>query len=109
TRFQHCVRPGRVFGRVAPRRRRAWRGPAPADDGALARSVQNTTIYSKDDRYRGLKGLRTVVLMNDNDMKDRGLASSISSTSPATQEIAQPGPSRLSRRANSPVTKHLVE
>jgi anaerobic selenocysteine-containing dehydrogenase len=33
----------------------------------------NTTIYSNDDRYRGLKGLRTVVFMNDNDMRDRGL------------------------------------
>ncbi len=33
----------------------------------------NTTIYSNDDRYRGLKGLRTVVLMNSDDMRDRGL------------------------------------
>jgi molybdopterin-dependent oxidoreductase alpha subunit len=33
----------------------------------------NTTIYSNDDRYRGLKGLRTVVFMNENDMNDRGL------------------------------------
>ncbi len=33
----------------------------------------NTTIYSNDDRYRGLKGLRTVVFMNDDDMRDRGL------------------------------------
>jgi anaerobic selenocysteine-containing dehydrogenase len=33
----------------------------------------NTTIYSNNDRYRGLKGLRTVVYMNDNDMHDRGL------------------------------------
>ncbi|MCU1457527.1 MAG: molybdopterin-dependent oxidoreductase alpha subunit [Actinomycetia bacterium] len=34
----------------------------------------NTTIYSNDDRYRGLKGLRTVIFMNENDMRDRGLA-----------------------------------
>jgi molybdopterin-dependent oxidoreductase alpha subunit len=34
----------------------------------------NTTIYSNDDRYRGLKGLRTVVFMNANDMRDRGLS-----------------------------------
>ncbi len=34
----------------------------------------NTTIYSNDDRYRGLKGLRTVVFMNSDDMGDRGLA-----------------------------------
>ena len=33
----------------------------------------NTTIYSNNDRYRGLKGLRTVVYMNDDDMRDRGL------------------------------------
>jgi len=33
----------------------------------------NTTIYSNDDRYRGLKGLRTVVFMNADDMGDRGL------------------------------------
>jgi molybdopterin-dependent oxidoreductase alpha subunit len=33
----------------------------------------NTTIYSNDDRYRGLKGLRTVIFMNDNDMRDREL------------------------------------
>ncbi len=33
----------------------------------------NTTIYSNDDRYRGLKGLRTVVYMNAGDMRDRGL------------------------------------
>jgi molybdopterin-dependent oxidoreductase alpha subunit len=33
----------------------------------------NTTIYSNDDRYRGLKGLRTVIYMNEDDMRDRGL------------------------------------
>ncbi len=33
----------------------------------------NTTIYSNDDRYRGLKGLRTVIFMNENDMRDRGI------------------------------------
>jgi molybdopterin-dependent oxidoreductase alpha subunit len=33
----------------------------------------NTTVYSNDDRYRGLKGLRTVVFMNENDMRERGL------------------------------------
>jgi anaerobic selenocysteine-containing dehydrogenase len=33
----------------------------------------NTTIYSNDDRYRGLHGLRTVVFMNSDDMRDRGL------------------------------------
>jgi molybdopterin-dependent oxidoreductase alpha subunit len=33
----------------------------------------NTTIYSNDDRYRGLKGLRTIVFMNEDDMRARGL------------------------------------
>jgi molybdopterin-dependent oxidoreductase alpha subunit len=33
----------------------------------------NTTIYSNDDRYRGLTGLRTVIYMNEDDMRDRGL------------------------------------
>jgi molybdopterin-dependent oxidoreductase alpha subunit len=33
----------------------------------------NTTIYSNDDRYRGLKGLRTVVFMNEDDMRDQGI------------------------------------
>src|ERR1700745_2323428 len=33
----------------------------------------NTTIYSDDDRYRGVKNLRTLVFMNRDDMKDRGL------------------------------------
>jgi anaerobic selenocysteine-containing dehydrogenase len=34
----------------------------------------NTTIYSNDDRYRGVKNLRTVILMNRDDMRDRRLA-----------------------------------
>jgi anaerobic selenocysteine-containing dehydrogenase len=34
----------------------------------------NTTIYSNDDRYRGVRNLRTVVFMNADDMGDRGLA-----------------------------------
>jgi anaerobic selenocysteine-containing dehydrogenase len=34
----------------------------------------NTTIYSDNDRYRGVKNLRTLVLMNEEDMKERGLA-----------------------------------
>jgi molybdopterin-dependent oxidoreductase alpha subunit len=33
----------------------------------------NTSIYSNDDRYRGLKGLRTVVFMNTDDMRAYGL------------------------------------
>jgi molybdopterin-dependent oxidoreductase alpha subunit len=34
----------------------------------------NTTIYSDDDRYRGVSGLRTLVFMNAEDMRERGLA-----------------------------------
>jgi molybdopterin-dependent oxidoreductase alpha subunit len=33
----------------------------------------NTTIYSDNDRYRGVKNLRTLVFMNSDDMRDRGL------------------------------------
>jgi molybdopterin-dependent oxidoreductase alpha subunit len=33
----------------------------------------NTTIYSDDDRYRGVKNLRTLVFMNREDMSERGL------------------------------------
>jgi molybdopterin-dependent oxidoreductase alpha subunit len=65
--------------------RRAEFSPAPLPDDtdpgsgrlmlATIRSHDqfNTTIYSNDDRYRGLKGLRTVIFMNDGDMRDRGL------------------------------------
>lgn len=33
----------------------------------------NTTIYADDDRYRGVKNLRTLVFMNEEDMKLRGI------------------------------------
>jgi anaerobic selenocysteine-containing dehydrogenase len=33
----------------------------------------NTTIYSDNDRYRGLKNLRTALFMNVDDMGERGL------------------------------------
>ncbi|MHB8960290.1 MAG: FdhF/YdeP family oxidoreductase [Candidatus Limnocylindrales bacterium] len=33
----------------------------------------NTTIYSNDDRYRGVKNIRTVIFMNRDDMRDREL------------------------------------
>jgi molybdopterin-dependent oxidoreductase alpha subunit len=33
----------------------------------------NTTIYSDDDRYRGVKNLRTLVFMNKDDMRERGV------------------------------------
>ncbi len=34
----------------------------------------NTTIYSDNDRYRGVKNLRTLLLMNKDDMSERGLS-----------------------------------
>lgn len=34
----------------------------------------NTTIYSDDDRYRGIKNLRTLILMNAADMRARGIS-----------------------------------
>ncbi|WP_407554756.1 FdhF/YdeP family oxidoreductase [Streptomyces sp. Pv4-95] len=34
----------------------------------------NTTIYSDNDRYRGIKNLRTLVFMNPDDMRERGVA-----------------------------------
>ncbi|WP_447911544.1 FdhF/YdeP family oxidoreductase [Microbacterium phyllosphaerae] len=33
----------------------------------------NTTIYSNDDRYRGVKNLRELVFLHEDDMRDRGL------------------------------------
>lgn len=34
----------------------------------------NTTIYSDNDRYRGIKNLRTLVFLNQDDMRERGIA-----------------------------------
>jgi molybdopterin-dependent oxidoreductase alpha subunit len=34
----------------------------------------NTTIYSDNDRYRGIQNLRTLILMNPDDMRARGVA-----------------------------------
>lgn len=33
----------------------------------------NTTVYSDNDRYRGVKNLRTLLFMNEEDMRDRNL------------------------------------
>jgi anaerobic selenocysteine-containing dehydrogenase len=33
----------------------------------------NTTVYSQDDRYRGVYGSRHVVLVNADDLRERGL------------------------------------
>jgi molybdopterin-dependent oxidoreductase alpha subunit len=50
----------------------------PADGRLMLATVRshdqwNTTIYSNDDRYRGLRNLRTVVFMNAADMRERGI------------------------------------
>lgn len=34
----------------------------------------NTTIYSDNDRYRGIKNLRTLIFMNIEDMRERGIS-----------------------------------
>ncbi len=34
----------------------------------------NTTIYELDDRYRGVQGSRDIVFLNEDDLRDRGLA-----------------------------------
>ncbi len=34
----------------------------------------NTTVYSADDRYRGVRNLRTLIFMNRADMRERGIA-----------------------------------
>ncbi|MFJ9123560.1 FdhF/YdeP family oxidoreductase [Streptomyces sp. NPDC102340] len=33
----------------------------------------NTTIYSDNDRYRGIKNLRTLIFLNQDDMRERGI------------------------------------
>ncbi|MFE4819406.1 FdhF/YdeP family oxidoreductase [Streptomyces sp. NPDC056704] len=50
----------------------------PKDDMLVLQTMRshdqwNTTIYSDDDRYRGIKNLRTLVLMNRADMRSRGI------------------------------------
>jgi molybdopterin-dependent oxidoreductase alpha subunit len=78
-----------------PPRRRAWATPngkanflvlpglavnAPVDDPAMLRLATvrshdqfNTTIYSYNDRYRGVYGDRMILFMNADDIADRGL------------------------------------
>jgi anaerobic selenocysteine-containing dehydrogenase len=50
----------------------------PADGRLMLATVRshdqwNTTIYANDDRYRGLRNLRTVMFMNAADMRERGI------------------------------------
>ncbi|ASG67165.1 formate dehydrogenase subunit alpha [Francisella halioticida] len=34
----------------------------------------NTTVYTNNDRYRGIKNIRTVIFMNEEDLTERGLS-----------------------------------
>ncbi|QGL80460.1 oxidoreductase alpha (molybdopterin) subunit [Stenotrophomonas maltophilia] len=53
--------------------------PTPIDSAVLklatlrSHDQYNTTIYSLDDRYRGVFGRRDVVFMNEEDMSERGI------------------------------------
>ncbi|MDN3028554.1 FdhF/YdeP family oxidoreductase [Streptomyces sp. S.PB5] len=51
----------------------------PRDDVLILQTMRshdqwNTTIYSDNDRYRGISDLRTLILMNGDDMRARGIA-----------------------------------
>ncbi|MFZ2164215.1 MAG: molybdopterin dinucleotide binding domain-containing protein [Propionibacteriaceae bacterium] len=52
----------------------------PADSDVLVLQTMrshdqwNTTIYSNDDRYRGVKNLRELIFLNEADMAARGIA-----------------------------------
>jgi molybdopterin-dependent oxidoreductase alpha subunit len=91
--FNRRVRLPRGFRIRQPARERVFRTPsggaefssAPLpdvhpDEGMLALGTMrshdqwNTTIYSDNDRYRGVKSLRTLVFMNRADMTERGIA-----------------------------------
>jgi anaerobic selenocysteine-containing dehydrogenase len=95
--------PSPVRGHTASGRAEVGLAPLPGDTDAgqgrpMLTTVRshdqfNTTIYSNDDRYRGLKGLRTVVFINEADMADRGLA--------------EFGIADYSTQSGQPVTKHL--
>jgi len=63
----------RTFWSFRGRRRPAQLGPGDASvgDAAQPHDQYNTTIYSLDDRYRGVFGGRMVVFMNAADMRAR--------------------------------------
>jgi hypothetical protein len=66
----------------------------------------NTTIYSGNDRYRGIKNLRALIFMNRNDMRDRDIKGSTTSTSwppPATAAAA-----RCTATRRSPTTSRAA-
>lgn len=94
--FAEQIRNPRGFHLDVPPRRRVWPTPngkanflplpglevnAPIDDPSMLRLATvrshdqfNTTIYSYNDRYRGVYNDRMVLFMNADDIADRGLA-----------------------------------
>jgi anaerobic selenocysteine-containing dehydrogenase len=93
--FNQRIRQPGGFHLTVPPRDRVWKTPTgranflvfegvdeepPADAAILwlatirSHDQYNTTIYSLDDRYRGVFGGRMVVLMNELDMLERGIA-----------------------------------
>ena len=93
--FSERIKNPRGFHLEIPPRQRVWKTPngkanflplpglevnAPVEDTAMLRLATirshdqyNTTIYSNNDRYRGVYNNRLVIFMNRDDMKDRAL------------------------------------
>jgi len=91
--FNDLVRRKHGFRIPQPARERVWLTPSgkaefslaplpdviPADGETLVLQTMrshdqwNTTIYSNNDRYRGVKNIREVVFLNAEDMVDRGI------------------------------------
>lgn len=62
----------------------------------------NTTIYSNNDRYRGVKNLRELIFMTPRTWRRAGSSRATSSTSPPPRATARSGTSRATGR--SPTT-----
>ncbi|HEY0696397.1 MAG TPA: FdhF/YdeP family oxidoreductase [Micromonospora sp.] len=91
--FNRRVRLPGGFRIAQPARQRVFRTPSgraefsaaalpdvvPADGTLVLGTMRshdqwNTTIYSDNDRYRGVRSLRTLIFMNREDMSERGIA-----------------------------------
>lgn len=92
--FNQLVRQPHGFRIPQPARQREWLTPSgrlelsladlpdvvPDDPEVLVLQTMrshdqwNTTIYSNDDRYRGVSNLRELIFLNIDDMRDRGIA-----------------------------------
>ena len=91
--FNHVVRQPHGFRIPQPARERVWLTPSgkvefslaelpnvvPDDPQVLVLQTMrshdqwNTTIYSNNDRYRGIKNIREVIFVNAEDLRERGL------------------------------------